>query len=126
MKKLLFIALFSIGLFTVSNAQMFYTITNNAPFNVDFKMADSGPINGVYHPFIAGGGGVQTGSFGSPIVFPLQFGSNILGIFPCSAFQSVAVSPSANITGFSCVAANTMSYTIAPFGFFQILNVTIN
>ncbi len=123
MKKLLFIALFTIGLFTVSNAQMFYTITNQSAFNTDFKMGDAGGVNGVYYPVIAAGGGVQTGTFTSPLVFPLAFGAtNSLG---CTAFQSVAFAPSAGITPFTCFVVTSMSYTLQQFGFFYVLNVVI-
>jgi len=124
MKKLLLIALMTIGFFTLSNAQMFYTITNNSPYNVDFKMGDSGPVNGVYYPLITANGGVQTGTFTSPLIFPLAFGStNALG---CTAFQSVAGAPSAGTVPFTCFVISTMSHTLQQFGFFYVLNVTIN
>jgi len=123
MKKLLFIALFSIGLFTVSNAQMLGTVTNNSPYGTDFKMGDASGVNGLYIPFIAPFGGTSPANFTSPLVFPLQFGAtNSLG---CTAFQSVVFAPSAGATPFTCFVFSTMSYTLVPFGPFFILNVVI-
>jgi len=123
MKKLLFIALFSFGLFTVSNAQMLYTIENQSAFDVDFKMGDAGGVNGVYIPNIPSGTTVS-GNFTSPLVFPLQFGSqNTLG---CTAFQSVASAPSAGAVFFTCFVPGTMGHTLQNFGFFYVLNVEIS
>ena len=73
MKKLLFVALFSIGCFTISNAQfLVYSVTNyNASVTWDYAMADAGPTPAIYHLGIAPGASVS--GVISNYAFPLEF-----------------------------------------------------
>lgn len=73
MKKLLFIALFSFGLFSVSNAQFLtYSLTNSGVDTWDYKMANAG-IPGSTAELNILPGQVRTGFVGPGYAFPLEF-----------------------------------------------------
>jgi hypothetical protein len=76
MKKLLLFALFSFGIFSISNAQVLtYTLTNSSStVSWDYAMADAGPTPAIYELGIIPGG-VRTGAifnFASPLQFKCQ------------------------------------------------------
>ena len=72
MKKLLLLALFSIGCFTISNAQfLVYSLNNSGADQWDYKMVDAGPTGPITHLNINPNQTVSgvISNFG----FPLQF-----------------------------------------------------
>lgn len=91
MKKLFFLALFTIGFISISSAQFCtYTLTNSSPLNWDYKMVDAGPTPVIYELGIVPGG-VRTGvisNFAFNLAFKCQNSSgcgtsqNILGPTP--------------------------------------------
>jgi len=73
MKKLLFIALFSLGIFSVSNAQwMTYSLTNSGVDTWDLKMADAG-IAGSTAELNILPTQVRTGARGPGFAFAFEF-----------------------------------------------------
>jgi len=73
MKKLLFIALFSFGIFSVSNAQwVIYTVTNSGADKWDMKMADAGTPGSTAELGILPAQ-VRTGVIGPGFAFPFEF-----------------------------------------------------
>jgi len=73
MKKLIFIALFSIGIFTICNAQFLtYTLTNSSStVSWDYAMVDAGPTPAIYELGIVPNS-VRNGVI-SNFAFPLEF-----------------------------------------------------
>jgi len=87
MKKLFFIALFSFGIFSISNAQFLtYTLTNSSStVTWDYAMVDAGPTPAIYELGITPGQ-TRTGII-SNFAFNLQFKcQNSNG---CGTYQNV-------------------------------------
>lgn len=110
MKKLLFLALFTLGFFTVSNAQyLTYNLTNGSSTATwDYKMADAGSAGVTYELGILPGtsrSGVVSG-----FAFPLQFKtSNSNG---CGTSQFIpGVTPGVSVP-ITCIVPTGLKYKV--------------
>jgi len=109
MKKLFIIALFTIGIFSVSNAQwMTYSLTNSGADTWDLKMADAGIAGSTAELGILPGQ-VRTGLRGPGFAFPFEFKcQNSNG---CGTYQFVPTTTSGvlvNIT--NCGTPTALKY----------------
>lgn len=125
MKKLLFIALFSIGCFTISNAQfLVYTVTNNSPAVWNYGMADQGSGSTVYELDILPTqvrNGVVSG-FGFNLEFKAENSNN------CGGYQLVTGAPAAGSVPMICSSFAAFNYSVVEVfpGFLYTLNITFN
>jgi len=101
MKKLLFLALFTIGFFSINAQVCTYTLTNSSPVNWDYKMVDAGPTGVIYELGIIPTG-VRTGfipNFAFNLAFKCQNANgcgtsqNILGPTPGVSVPILCVPP---------------------------------
>lgn len=116
MKKLFFAALFTIGLFSISQAQTCdYYVANADPFDTwDFAVADSGPSSAIYELNILPGQ-LRTGSISFQFTFPLYWKAQDSN--GCYIYE-VAPGPTGVITAASTCSGTVAYYqvgTIIPF-----------
>lgn len=115
MKKLIFIALFSIGIFSISQAQTFtYYLYNSSPTDSwNFALDDAGPTGAIYELNIMPNDS-RTGSF-SNFAFQLEWKAEDSN--NCSIYQNNA-GPTAVITAPTSCSGTNVTYqvgTIIPF-----------
>jgi len=110
MKKLFFAAIFSIGLFSISQAQSLdYYIANSDPIDIwDFGMDDAGPFPAVYELNILPGQ-LRTGSIPFLFAFPLEWKAQDSN--GCGIYQFVP-GPTGVITAPSSCAATVAYYQV--------------
>jgi len=121
MKKLLIIALFTLGIFSVSNAQfMTYSLTNSGVDTWDLKMADAGIAGSTAELGILPTQ-VRTGVRGPGFAFPFEFKcQNNNG---CSTYQFVpTTTPGVLVPITNCNPNTVLKYRfeqVIPFVFWE-------
>jgi len=124
MKKLLFIALFSIGFFAVSQAQINYTIDNQSADKWDFGM-NHGNLPGPVYEYGIIGGTTVTGTIATTMSFPFNMAANDGA--SCFGTASASVPGTGSLTFPSSCTTGSVTYTIGysiPLGVY-ILDVVI-
>ena len=110
MKKLLFIAVFSLGFFTVSHSQfLIYSLTNSGSDTWDYKMANAGSSTVTYELGILPTQ-VRTGVVSS-YAFPLEFkAANSNG---CSTYQFVPTTTTGVLVPITnCATPTVLKYRV--------------
>jgi len=118
MKKLFFIALFSFGLFAISNAQVLtYTLNNVSGIDWKFGMDDAGPTPAIYHSLPAGIPPISGAIFPS---FSFPLGMKTVNQFGCSGGTSALGVGIGTIPLSPCISASSVVYNITnPIPFVQ-------
>ena len=111
MKKLLFIALFSIGLYSVSNAQfVIYTATNSGIDTWEMGMANAGMPGVATYELAILPTEVRTGVIGPGFAFPFEFkAGNQNG---CGTYQFVPATTNGVFVPIACGTPTSLKYRL--------------
>lgn len=114
MKKLLFAAMFSIGIFSMSEAQvMDYYLSNASPTDTwQFGMDDAGPFPAIYESNILPGE-LRTGSIPFLFAFPLEWKAEDSN--NCGVYQFVPAPIPAGITVPTTCPGTNVTYGVGTF-----------